>query len=110
MSEKSDDKAWKDFCKDKSNTPGQIKKASRGIKLVSNWNDIKVNVMAKCIDQKFNTEPFKSRLLATGEKVLREGDNWNGIFWGVSLKTGKGQNILGKLIMDKRQNLRDNDN
>lgn len=30
---------------------------------------------------------------------------WNDKFWGVCLKTGKGSNTLGKLIMEIRSNL-----
>ncbi len=105
MSAKSDDEKWKDYCEN-TFSAGQVKKASRNITLVDNWDDIKVGVMRECIDQKFNHPFFKDKLLATEDSLIQEGNMWNDKFWGVCLKTGKGKNILGKLIMDKRNSLK----
>jgi ribA/ribD-fused uncharacterized protein len=105
MSAKSDDEEWKDFCEN-TFSAGQVKKASRNITLVGNWEDIKVDIMKECIDKKFNQPFFKAKLLATGDSFIQEGNMWNDKFWGVCLKTGKGKNILGKLIMDKRESLK----
>lgn len=55
--------------------------------------------------QKFNKEPFKSKLIATGDLYIQEGNLWNDKFWGVCLKTNTGQNILGKLIMEIRNEI-----
>jgi len=107
MSAKSDDEEWKDFCEN-TFSAGQVKKASRSITLVDNWEDIKVDIMRECINQKFNQPFFKAKLLATGDTIIQEGNMWNDKFWGVCLKTGKGQNILGKLIMEKRESLKGN--
>jgi ribA/ribD-fused uncharacterized protein len=107
MSAKSDDEGWKDFCEN-TLSAGQVKKASRSITLVDNWEDIKVDIMRECINQKFNQPFLKAKLLATGDTVIQEGNMWNDKFWGVCLKTGKGQNILGKLIMEKRDSLKGN--
>jgi len=102
MSAKSEDTAWKDFCSDRNNTAGTIKKASRSITLRQDWESIKVKTMTECLVQKFSQEPFKSKLKATGNLHIQEGNMWNDKFWGVCLKTNKGQNILGKLIMHIR--------
>lgn len=107
MSAKSDDEDWKNFCEN-TFSAGQVKKASRSIALVDNWEDIKVDIMRECIDQKFNQQFFKAKLLATGDTIIQEGNMWNDKFWGVCLKTGKGKNILGKLIMEKRESLKGN--
>ena len=105
MSAKSDDEEWKKFCSNPSNKAGDVKRQSRVITLKDNWNDIKINVMAECIKKKFNQEPFRTKLLETGTQHIQEGNRWNDKFWGVCLKTNKGENHLGKLIMEIRDSL-----
>jgi hypothetical protein len=105
QSEKSSDFEWKKKCQEIIN-PGKIKQESRKIKInKKEWDNKKLRVMEICIDQKFNKEPFRTKLLETGEEEIQEGNNWNDEFWGVNLKTGKGLNNLGKLIMKKRDQL-----
>jgi hypothetical protein len=105
MSAKCTDQEWKLFCQ-KTKKPGQVKKASRGIKLRSNWEEIKIDIMKECLKQKYNQEPYKTKLKETGDQFIQEGNWWNDKFWGVCLKTGKGKNILGKLIMEIRKEIR----
>jgi len=105
MSAKSDDNNWKDFC-ETTESAGLVKKASRNIELIDNWDDIKVEIMKDCINQKFNHPLLKEKLLATGDQHIQEGNMWGDKFWGVCLKTNKGKNMLGKLIMEKRDELR----
>jgi ribA/ribD-fused uncharacterized protein len=105
MSAKSDDVNWKMFCADSNNTPGQVKKQSKNIKLVDNWDFIKLDVMKNCLVQKYNQEPYKTKLIETGNQHIQEGNMWNDKFWGVCLKTNKGENNLGKLIMEIRNTL-----
>ena len=45
-------------------------------------------------------------LLATGEAELSEGNTWGDEYWGVNLRTGKGLNKLGKILMMVREELR----
>jgi hypothetical protein len=105
MSAKSSDTSWKGFCANNKNSPGQVKKASRYITLVANWEEIKVDVMRECLEQKFNQNPYKQFLIDTGNQYIQEGNRWGDTFWGVCLRTNQGQNILGKLIMDIRERL-----
>lgn len=105
MSAKSNDSSWKQFCTNPANTAGKIKKLSRDVKLIDNWEDIKVDIMKKCLIQKFNQEPFKSKLRFTRREEIQEGNTWNDVFWGVDINTGKGLNTLGKLIMEIREGL-----
>ena len=107
MSEKSDDEAWKTFCQ-RVDRPGDVKKASRKIKLSPDWEQRKVEVMRKCLEQKFNQEPFRSLLLATGNTKIMEGNHWGDTFWGVDRRTLTGNNMLGKLIMEIRTRLNEN--
>jgi ribA/ribD-fused uncharacterized protein len=100
MSAKSDDEEWKKFCSNSINKAGDVKRQSRNITLKENWNEIKLDVMTECVKQKFNQEPYRTKLLETGVQHIQEGNRWNDKFWGVCLKTNKGENNLGKLIMD----------
>jgi ribA/ribD-fused uncharacterized protein len=105
MSCKSDDYTWKLFCRD-TERAGDVKKASYKIKLVDNWDQIKLDVMKECLKQKFSNEPYKTKLIQTNDELIQEGNDWNDKFWGVCLKTGKGENNLGKMIMNIRNELR----
>jgi hypothetical protein len=82
MSAKSDDVEWKKFCSNQNNKAGDVKRQSRNITLKKDWNEIKLEVMANCIKQKFNTEPYRTKLLETGTQHIQEGNRWNDKFWG----------------------------
>jgi ribA/ribD-fused uncharacterized protein len=105
QSAKSDDMEWKSLCADRYITVGTIKRKSREVDLVLNWDIIKLDVMEECLKQKFSKQPFKNLLLGTKLQYIQEGNKWGDTFWGVDLKTGEGQNHLGKLIMDIRDEL-----
>lgn len=105
MSAKSDSKEWKEFCANTANTAGTVKKASRNITLVENWDSIKLDVMKALLQQKFSKNPYKNLLRQTGDVHIQEGNSWNDKFWGVCLKTNTGENHLGKIIMDIRSSL-----
>lgn len=105
MSAKSNDIEWKHFCRD-TYKPGDVKKASKKIKLRDDWDLIKLDIMSKCIDQKFNQSPYRQNLLNTRNLYIQEGNYHNDKFWGVCLKTDEGNNMLGKLIMWKRDKLK----
>lgn len=104
MSRKSDSELWKDFCAT-TVSPEEVKKAFRRISLIPVWYRIKVEVMRECLIQKYSREPLRSKLIATGSQILQEGNWWGDQFWGVDLKTGVGENNLGKLIMGIRDEL-----
>ncbi len=85
----------------KENPPNICKKESKNIEIRKDWEDIKLEVMYKLLVKKFTQEPFKSKLLATGNENIQEGNFWNDTFWGVDLKQNPnvGENNLGRLIM-----------
>lgn len=105
-SAKSEDFTWKEHCQNTHFSAGAIKKASRKVTLVENWDEIKESVMEACLRSKFSHPHLKELLLATGDAVLIEGNWWNDQFWGVNLRTNQGQNKLGELLMRIRGNLR----
>lgn len=88
----------------RAKTPGIAKALGRKATLVSNWNTVKLEVMRSLLFQKFAYEPMRSRLLATGNDELIEGNYWHDYYWGVC--NGKGQNHLGKLLMQIRERLK----
>lgn len=103
MSAKSTDPEWKKYCSDPVNTPGAVKRASKGLKLPGDWDTRKIDVMLKCLCKKFSKEPFRTLLLNTGEEQLIEGNTWGDKFWGMDLRTNEGENNLGKLLMRIRE-------
>ena len=105
MSAKCANPTWKKVCANETITCGQIKFLGSTVKLVDNWNDIKLGVMTECVNQKFAQQPYRDLLLATGDQFLQEGNNWGDLIWGVDIETGEGQNLLGKLIMEFRETL-----
>lgn len=70
------------------------------VKLRSDWENVKVRVMKDCLRAKFAKHDLKQKLLDTGNQELIEGNTWNDKFWGVC--NGVGQNMLGKLLMELR--------
>lgn len=88
----------------KMRTPGQAKKAGRTISLRPDWEEIKFDVMKKCVKSKFEDYDLRNRLLSTGDVELIEGNWWNDTVWGVC--NGIGQNNLGKILMEVRDEIR----
>jgi ribA/ribD-fused uncharacterized protein len=87
--------------------PWEAKSRGRQIPLREDWEAVKLKIMEELVRYKFTAhEELKEKLLATGEQILQEGNMWNYTFWGVDLKTGKGENNLGKILMSLREELK----
>jgi ribA/ribD-fused uncharacterized protein len=71
-----------------------------------NWDSIKENVMLYGLRQKFSNPILKQKLIDTEDMVIEEGNTWSDKFWGICLKTGEGENKLGKLLMKVRSELK----
>jgi ribA/ribD-fused uncharacterized protein len=108
QAEKNDSVRWKMFCGCPLNPEGLIKKLSRSQPLRSDWEEIKVQVMLDCLRLKFKDEYYRKKLIATGDMEIIEGNYWKDRYWGICLRSTppKGQNILGKLIMQVREEIR----
>lgn len=90
-------------------TPGEAKKLSREITVRADWDDIKLDVMRKVLENKFAIPWLGYQLLATGSAMLVEGNDWCDTFWGVCScpeHEGSGMNWLGLLLMERRNELR----
>lgn len=82
------------------------KKQGRSLMLRSDWEKIKESVMYKCLQSKFSNEDWKKALIETYPNELVETNTWGDIYWGVYNKIG--DNRLGKLLMQLRDELRSN--
>ena len=87
-----------------ASTPGKAKRMGRKVKMRPDWDEVKINIMKKGLEEKFRQNPdIQKLLLETGEAILVEGNHWHDNFWGdckcenCRLKTGK--NMLGILLM-----------
>src|SRR5262249_28805143 len=78
---------------------------SRKVPIRSDWEQIKLDVMCLAVRQKFTAHAqLAEMLLATGDEELIEAAPRDS-FWGCG-SDGSGQNWLGKILMDVRQELR----
>jgi ribA/ribD-fused uncharacterized protein len=87
-------------------TPAGAKKmgATKVIPLRPDWDEVRDEVMAKALRAKFTqNESLKTLLLSTDENQLEEASPTDA-YWGTG-KNGKGQNRLGKLLMELRAEL-----
>ena len=72
MSGKSEDKTWKEFCTTETN-PGAMKQAGRRVKLIANWDVIRIEAMRKALEAKFSDPVLKAKLIAKiGRASCRE--------------------------------------
>lgn len=84
--------------------PGKSKGMGRKVQLRPDWEQVKVGIMEEIVRAKFTQHPeLAQRLLATGDKILVEGNRWGDTCWGVDTRTGQGENHLGKILMKVRE-------
>ena len=82
----------------------EAKKFGRKIEIREDWDEIKIDIMRKIVAEKFFQHPrLAVRLLETGDKLLKEGNYWHDIFWGIDYRTREGENHLGKILMELRE-------
>ena len=82
-------------------TAYEAKRLGRKVKLRDDWELRKISIMKMLLEQKFSHPELTQKLVATGNLYLIEGNYWKDDFWGVC-EVGKGQNHLGKLLMEVR--------
>lgn len=85
-------------------TPGRAKGLGRRLPgALPDFDSRKVDIMRALCEQKFWHEPYRSRLTATGDREIVWENTGGDTFWGVC--RGRGQNHLGRILMDIRHHL-----
>lgn len=85
--------------------PSTAKREGRIITLRADWEEIKYQIMYEiCLAKFTQNEELKSKLLATGNEHLEEGNTWGDRIWGTV--NGKGNNWLGKILMQVREEIK----
>lgn len=88
-----------------SEHPAEAKRRGNEIKTYDDWDERKIDVMRHALRYKFTPGSNAARLLKeTGIDYLIEWAPWGDRFWGVD-RHGAGQNMLGKLLMERRNEL-----
>lgn len=84
-----------------------MKKA--GLTIRSDWEYVKKDIMLDLLRQKFRDTKLRKMLISTFPQKLREGNTWCDNYWGDckcdNCKYIIGQNWLGKLLMQVRQEI-----
>jgi N-glycosidase YbiA len=85
--------------------PMQARDLGQTVTMISDWDQIKRTVMKECCLAKFlQHADLRKQLMETGTEELIEDspvDSW----WGCG-KDGTGQNVLGQVLMEIREELR----
>ena len=76
---------------------------SRAHPIHADWDTRRIDVMREGLMHKFALPELKALLLSTGTRPLIENSPYDN-FWGCG-KLGKGQNMLGQLLMALRTQL-----
>jgi ribA/ribD-fused uncharacterized protein len=83
--------------------PGKVKRLGTQVKLRSDWELIKQEVMLNLLMQKFADPQLREKLLRTNDARLIEGNAWGDTYWGQV--DGVGENHLGRLLETVRHQL-----
>ena len=100
----------------KAKSPRHAKTMGRMCMPWDDWEEIKQDVMLTGLRHKFAIPSFQEKLIATGDAILIEGNRWNDRYWGMVQLNGAagpvwvGENHLGKLLMQVRKELQENEN
>jgi len=86
-------------------TPMEAKRRGRKVVLRDDWEDVKVDIMRYVLLHRFRegTE-MRQRLMATEGEIV-EWNHWHDKIWGKCICDecqGNGNNLLGKLLMEIR--------
>ena len=85
----------------------EAKRLGNAVPVRSDWEKVKLPIMEKIVRAKFTQNRYLADyLLETGDQEIKEGNRWGDVFWGVDLKTGVGENHLGKILMALRETFR----
>lgn len=85
--------------------PARAKSMGRKLRLRPDWENQKLRSMYEiCLNKFLQHQDLKALLIATGDNILIEGNSWGDRYWG--MVNGIGNNHLGKILMDIREKLK----
>lgn len=59
------------------------------VRLRPDWEHVKTGIMKEIVRAKFSqNQELAQRLMATGEKIIVEGNTWGDVYWGMDTRTG----------------------
>lgn len=105
-SEKSNDEVFKDFCASEPEGRTVKEKQREMIEVRPDWDMVKINILLELTRLKFSQSELRKKLLATEDVYLQEGNDWGDTFWGVNLDSGEGKNHFGKILMQVRDEIK----
>jgi ribA/ribD-fused uncharacterized protein len=89
----------------------QAKRKGRRIVCREDWDIVKDDIMLEILRAKFRDPSMALRLLATRGTELVEHNYWHDNYWGScdcgGFMCGDGENVLGKLLMQIREEIQD---
>lgn len=94
-------------------TPKDAKRLGKTVPLRSDWEEVKRDIMLDLLRIKFSDLELRQKLLNTGDETLVEGNTWGDRYWGAVYDAQRhkyiGKNYLGKLLMQVREEIRNED-
>ena len=90
--------------------PVRAKQMGKRENLPKNWNEISPSIMRDILKAKFAVPELADMLRSTGDAYLEEGNQWHDNRWGhctcAKCSAKPGQNLLGKILMEIRNELK----
>jgi len=106
---KADNEAEHEYVRN-LDTPAKAKRAGRTVSKRKDWEQIKFDLMLDLLRAKFSDTMLAKLLMDTDDKKLVEGNYWHDNIFGNctcdACKNIEGKNMLGKLLMQIRDELK----
>ncbi len=85
---------------------GGAKSIAAKVRPRADWEQVQLEMMARVLRLKFTQYPsLGEKLKETGNAVLVNGNNGKDLYWGMDLYTCQGENHLGRLLMQLREEI-----
>jgi len=94
----------------KCKTASDAKKLSRSITVEKEWVESKIRIMKNLIREKFQNPFLRHMLLLTDNLKLIHENSSNDKFWGVLKNKREGENWLGKILEEVREEIKSQEN
>lgn len=86
--------------------PDTAKHMGRKLKIRPDWDTARLWIMRDIVAAKVQQNRRVKDVLLNIDGTIEEGNTWHDKFWGVDLETGEGENHLGKILMEIRDEMK----